>query len=110
MSLQDYPRRSRAARYPGVQLRERDFAAKDEAQRVLIAAAFALAPRGESTSPGCCTVDLQETDGARVEAAMHGLLFTLNSRTFFNWRKWNFPERKVLGTFVNPALSYIFSV
>ena len=62
------------ARCPGLQLRARDPAAEVEAQRLLLAAAFALSPRVESTAAGCCTADLQGADGARTEAAMHRLV------------------------------------
>lgn len=65
------------ARCPGLQLRERDPAAEMEAQRLLLAAAFALSPRVESTAPGCCTVDLQGADAARTEAAMHQQILEL---------------------------------
>ena len=66
-----------AARCPGLQLRERDPAAEVEAQRLLLAAAFALSPRVESTAPGCCTVDLQGAGAARAEAEMHRQILEL---------------------------------
>ena len=47
------------SRCPDILLRTRDPAAEVEAQRLLLAAAFSLAPRVESTHPGCCTIDLQ---------------------------------------------------
>ncbi|MDB6095563.1 MAG: Nucleotidyltransferase/DNA polymerase involved in repair-like protein [Verrucomicrobia bacterium] len=68
-----------SARCPGLQLRERDLAAEDEAQRLLVAAAFALSPRVESTAPGSCTVDLQGADPVNTEAAMQALVLTLHS-------------------------------
>jgi protein ImuB len=58
------------SRCPGIVLRERDPGAEVEAHRLLMAAAFTLAPRVESTGPGCCTVDLQGADPARTEALM----------------------------------------
>src|ERR1035438_4688855 len=58
------------SRCPGIILRQRDPAAEVEAHRLLLAAAFTLAPRVESTRGGCCTVDLQGADPARTQAAM----------------------------------------
>jgi protein ImuB len=58
------------SRCPGIILRQRDPAAEVEAHRLLLAAAFTLAPRVESTGGGCCTVDLQGADPARTEALM----------------------------------------
>jgi len=58
------------SRCPGIILRQRDPAAEVEAHRLLLAAAFTLAPRVESTCGGCCTVDLQGADPARTEALM----------------------------------------
>ena len=42
------------ARCPGLLVRARDPALEVEAQRMLLAAAFSLAPRVESTAAGCC--------------------------------------------------------
>ena len=67
------------ARCPGLQLRERDPAAEVEAQRILLAAAFTLSPRVESTAPGCCTVDLQGADPVGTKAAMHRLVLELRA-------------------------------
>ncbi len=58
------------SRCPGVILRQRDPAAEVEAHRLLLAAAFTIAPRVESTRGGCCTIDLQGADPARAEALM----------------------------------------
>jgi protein ImuB len=58
------------SRCRGIILRQRDPGAESEAHRLLVAAAFTLAPRVESTDSGCCTVDLRGADRPRTEALM----------------------------------------
>ncbi len=65
------------SRCPGIVLRTRDPAAEVEAQRLLIASAFTLSPRVESTAPGCCTADLQGASPTATEATLRLRLLEL---------------------------------
>lgn len=65
------------ARCPGIVLRVREPDAEVEAQRLLLAAAFTLAPGVEATAAGCCTVDLQGAQPERTEAAVRQRLVDL---------------------------------
>ena len=58
------------ARCPGLRLCARDPAMEVEAQRLLLAAGFTLAPRVEATAAGCCTVDLQGADPDRLPGSL----------------------------------------
>ena len=58
------------SRCPGIVLRQREPESEVEAHRLLLAAAFTLSPRVESTGTGCCTVDLRGADLPRTESLM----------------------------------------
>jgi protein ImuB len=58
------------SRCPGIVLRQRDPEAETESHRLLVAAAFTLSPRVESTGAGCCTVDLSGADPGLTRALM----------------------------------------
>ncbi len=58
------------SRCPGIVLRQREPESEVEAHRLLLAAAFTLSPRVESTGSGSCTVDLRGADRTRTEALM----------------------------------------
>lgn len=65
------------SRCPGLVIRPRDPDAEGEITRMLLAAAFTLAPRVELTSEGCCTVNLQGADVADTEVRMRACLLEL---------------------------------
>jgi protein ImuB len=65
------------ARCPGIVLRTREPEAEVEAQRLLLAAAFTLAPRVEATAAGWCTIDLQGAPPDRTETAVRQRLVEL---------------------------------
>ena len=65
------------ARCPGLVIRARDPLAEAQAFRLLLAAAFTLSPRVESTADDWCTVDLQGTDGADTAVRLHACVTEL---------------------------------
>jgi len=65
------------ARCPGVLLRTRSAPAEAEAQAALLAAAFGLSPRVESTAGGVCTVDLQGAEAAATRRGAEALVAAL---------------------------------
>lgn len=65
------------ARCPGLVIRPRDPDAEGEVTRMLLAAAFTLAPRVELTGDGYCTVNLQGANPTQTEAQMHACVAEL---------------------------------